>query len=152
MPPNVRKLALIAHVAVSVGFSGAVAAFLALALAGLRDGSLYGAANLVVCAVIVPAGFAALVSGVVSSLGTPWGLVRYYWVVAKLVLTVVVLIVLLLQLPTIAMLADLSARGAVAGSAFSEARMALVIHASGGLAALILPLILSIYKPEGRLT
>nr|BFE80578.1 hypothetical protein GCM10020093_031790 [Planobispora longispora] len=35
MPPRLRKLALTAHVTSSVGWLGAVAAFLVLALAGL---------------------------------------------------------------------------------------------------------------------
>jgi hypothetical protein len=34
--------------------------------------------------VIVPLSLAALLTGVVQSLGTPWGLFRHRWIVAKL--------------------------------------------------------------------
>ncbi len=37
MPPQLRKLALTVHVTASVGWLGAVAAFLALAIAGLTS-------------------------------------------------------------------------------------------------------------------
>ena len=39
-------------------------------------------------------------SGLVQSLGTEWGLFRYYWIVAKLSLTVVATMVLMLLLTT----------------------------------------------------
>ena len=47
-------------------------------------------------AVIVPLALAALVTGVVSALGTTWGLLRHYWVVTKLVVVVIATVVLLL--------------------------------------------------------
>ncbi|HYR11547.1 MAG TPA: hypothetical protein VEQ60_27440, partial [Longimicrobium sp.] len=75
-----RKLALTAHVACSVGWLGAVAGFLALAVAGLasRDprtvAAVYPAMELITMYVIVPLSLASLLTGLIQSLGTPWGL------------------------------------------------------------------------------
>jgi hypothetical protein len=78
------------HVVSSVGWLGAVAAFLALSIAGLHaQGSetmraSYLAMQMITWTVIVPLSGASLTSGVIQSLGTQWGLFRHYWVVAKL--------------------------------------------------------------------
>jgi hypothetical protein len=93
MTPSLRKLVLTAHITVSVGWLGAVIAFLALAIAGLtsRDAQMvrtsYAAMELTARFVIVPLAFASLLTGLIESLGTPWGLFRNYWVLAKLLLT-----------------------------------------------------------------
>lgn len=93
MTPGLRKLALTAHVSCSVGLLGSIAAFLALALARLnaQDAHIvraaYLAMDLTARSVIVPLAFAALLTGLIQSLGTPWGLFRHYWVVAKLLIT-----------------------------------------------------------------
>ncbi|TIS13650.1 MAG: DUF2269 domain-containing protein, partial [Mesorhizobium sp.] len=96
-----RKLVLLLHVISSVGFLGAVVTFLALAIIGLSgDAEAQRSAYMVMPAltwgVIVPLAATTLTVGVVQSLGTPWGLFRYYWVIVKLVLTVIALIVLLI--------------------------------------------------------
>ena len=41
---------------------------------------------------VIPLAFAALASGVLVSVLTPWGLTRYWWVLVKLVLTVAVIL------------------------------------------------------------
>lgn len=94
MTPHLRKFALTAHVTASVGSLGAVAVFLALAVAGLtrQDDRMVRAAYIAMeftaWYVIVPLVLAALLTGLVQSLGTTWGLFRHYWVLAKLLLTV----------------------------------------------------------------
>lgn len=103
MTPAVRKFALTAHVVSSVGWLGAVAGFLVLSIAGLSRHDpetvrgVYVAMNLVGLYAIVPLSLAALTTGVIQSLGTPWGLFRYYWVVIKLVLTIGATLLLLLH-------------------------------------------------------
>src|SRR5438874_1789414 len=102
MKPGLRRLMLTAHVATSVGSLGAVAGFLALALAGLAGhdariaGAAYASMELITWFVIVPAILASLLTGLISSLCTSWGLFRQYWVVVKLLLTVFATFVLLL--------------------------------------------------------
>jgi hypothetical protein len=156
MTPGLRKFALCVHITSSVGTLGAVAGFLALAIAGLvsRDAqmvrSAYIAMDLTARLVIVPFVFASLLTGVIQSLGTPWGLVRHYWVLAKLLLTIVVISVLLLQLELISYLADAAASKTTFSSAdLRDLRRSPVIHAAGGLLVLLLPVALSIYKPRG---
>ena len=86
MNPSVRRLALTTHVTSSVGWLGAVAAFLALAIAGLISNdvflvrSSYVAMDFVTWFVIVPLSIGALVTGIIQSLGTSWGLFTHYWV------------------------------------------------------------------------
>jgi hypothetical protein len=76
MTPGLRKLGLTAHVVSSVGWLGAVAAFLALSVVGLtrRDGpsvcAAYLAMDRVTWLVIVPLCVASLFTGIVQSLGT----------------------------------------------------------------------------------
>jgi hypothetical protein len=155
MGPRLRKLALTAHVACSVGTLGSVTVFLALAGAGLagRDEAMasaaYPAMELTASVVLVPLLLAALLTGVVQSLGTRWGLFRHYWVVAKLLLTLIVLGVVSLQLPLIAQLADIAAAGHAFSPDLERLRASPVLHAAGGLLVLLLPLALSIYKPSG---
>jgi hypothetical protein len=40
----------------------------------------------------VPLGLLAVATGILLSLGTKWGLIRYWWVVAKLVIAAVVVV------------------------------------------------------------
>src|SRR5919106_4309064 len=94
MTSRVRKFALTAHVASSVGWLGAVVGFLALAVAGLMSQDelmvrgTYLAMELTGWFVIVPFSLAALATGLVQSLGTDWGLFRHYWILAKLLITI----------------------------------------------------------------
>ena len=80
MRPRLRKFTLTAHVTFSVGWLGAVVAYLALAIAGLtrQDAQVVRAAflsmELIGWFVIVPLSLAALFTGLVQSLGTEWGL------------------------------------------------------------------------------
>lgn len=79
MPPTLRKLMLALHIAVSVGWLGAVAAYLVLDLTVTtnRDIATVQAAltgmQLLATYLIVPLALATLVTGVIQSLGTPWG-------------------------------------------------------------------------------
>ena len=153
--PGIRKFALTVHVTCSVGTIGAVAAFLVLAVAGLasKDSQVARAAyvsmELTARFVIVPLVFASLLTGIVQSLGTPWGLFRHYWVLAKLLVNLLVTTVLLLQLELIAYLADVASETALSGADLRSLRMSPVVHAAGGLLALLVPVALSIYKPRG---
>jgi len=155
MRPHLRKLALTAHVASSVGWLGAVAAFLALAVAGLTSGNAqtvlaaYLAMELTAWFVIVPLALASLLTGVVSSLGTKWGLFRHYWVLVKLLLTLFATAVLLLKLEPISYVANVVAETSLSGADLHQARMSLVAHSGGGLLALIVATVLGVYKPWG---
>jgi hypothetical protein len=151
MKPALRKLALTAHVTSSVGWLGAVAAFLVLAISGLRSvddntaRSLYPALELMGWYVIVPFSGAALATGLIQSFGTQWGVFRHYWVVAKLLITVGASLLLLLHMQLVRSAAEAAGSGTLGG----EPRMRLVADAAAALVVLLVAVALSVYKPQG---
>jgi hypothetical protein len=156
MAPPLRRCALTAHVVSSVGWLGAVAGFLALALAGLttddgeRARAAYLAMEFIAWSVIVPLSVASLLTGLVQALGTTWGLFQHYWVVTKLVLNLVATIVLLLYMESLGTLADVAAHSALTRGDLQGARVQAVVHAGAALVLLLLAATLSVYKPRGR--
>src|SRR5512132_3081234 len=116
MPPRVRKFALIAHVTSSVGWLGAVVVFLAHGVLGMtsQDADTVRAVYLVMepaaWLVLVPLSLASLLTGLVQSLGTTWGLFRHYWVVFKLLINLFATIVLLMYTQTLGYMAEIAAR------------------------------------------
>jgi hypothetical protein len=155
MSSGLRKLALAAHITLSVGWLGAVVAYLALAIIGLVSSDtplvrvVYPSMDLLARLVIVPMGLIALLVGFVESLGTSWGLIRHWWVLLKFLLTTAGVLVLLKHTEAIsrmAMLADQINRTALD---YRDLRIQLVVHAAGGLAVLFAATLLSIYKPWG---
>src|SRR5882757_3646258 len=155
MTTRLRKLVLTVHIIFSVGWFGAVAAFLALAIAGLtsRDAQMvrtaYAAMELIARFVIVPLAIASLLSGIVQSLGTPWGLFRHYWVLAKLLLTTFATIVLLAKMPLIGYAARWAGEATSTSADLHTAGIQLAVHAAGGLLVLFVITALSVYKPWG---
>jgi hypothetical protein len=150
MPPRLRKVVLTAHVATSVGWLGSVLAYLVLdvvTVAGQDVTSVRGAyvaMDLIVRYAIVPLALSAVLIGTINALGTPWGLLRHYWVLAKLVLTV---------LATLVLLGEASAVGHLAGLAVTEADPrelpSTLVHSVGGLLVLLTTAVLSVFKPRG---
>lgn len=155
MTPRVRKLMLTAHVTASIGWVGALAVFLAHALAGVvsQDEQLVRAVSLAMGLtawfVIMPLSLASLATGLVQALGSAWGLVRHYWVLFKLVLTAVATIVLLLKLGPINSLAHAAAQATFSSADSVGLRTSLMVHAAGGLVVLLAAAVLGIYKPAG---
>lgn len=155
MPHRVRRFALTAHVACSVGLLGAVASFFALAVAGLASADLptvrgaYVAGGMLAWFVILPLSLAALVTGLVQALGTAWGLFRHYWVLVKFLLTLFTITVLLLQLDGIDYLARKAGEPSFTAADLLALRRSLLSHAAGGLAVLLTITALAIYKPRG---
>jgi hypothetical protein len=155
MTPWLRKFAVSTHITSSVGWIGAVVAFLALAIAGLtqvdtqRISGLYFAMALTACYVIVPFSLASLLSGVVLSLGTRWGLFQHYWVLFKLLITVVASAFLLLHLQPIRDMAEVTVKASLSGADLRPQRTKFAIEAGAALVALLTTLALSVYKPTG---
>lgn len=97
MSPQVYKLLLTTHIVVSVSWLGVVATKLAIGLAAARADTQERADGLFLAIeainTVFPAvALATLISGVVLSLCTKHGLLRYYWVATKLFLTIAVII------------------------------------------------------------
>jgi hypothetical protein len=156
MPPGLRKLALTAHVTASVGWLGAVVGFLALAVTGLTSEdaqmvrSAYVAMEIIGRFVLVPLSLATLVTGLVQSLGTPWGVFRHYWVLFKLLITVFATIVLLMYMQTLNDLGKAAAGSGASGAGHHELQtLSPVLHAGAALVLLLVATTLSVYKPRG---
>jgi hypothetical protein len=150
MPPRLRKIVLTAHVANSVGWLGAVCAYLALDVTAVSSQDVqtvrgaYAAMEVTVWYVIVPLALASVLIGLVNALGTPWGLFRHYWVLVKLLLTVFAATVLLIEAQTVSRLAEVAA-----SSADPRELPGTLLHSIGGLVVLLIILILSVFKPRG---
>ena len=150
LSPPLRKLVLTTHVVTSVGWLGAVLAYLVLDLtATLGDNLLavraaFLAMRMTIIYSIVLLAIASVLVGVINALGTPWGLVRHYWVVVKLLLTLFATAILLLETQSINYMAEVAANGldprTLPGS---------LPHSIGGLMVLLTVTILAIYKPSG---
>jgi hypothetical protein len=146
---------LTAHITSSVGWLGAVAGFLALAVAGLahRDAQMVRAAyltmELMAWYVIVPLCLASLLTGLVQALGTPWGLLRHYWILAKLLITVFSTLILLIYMRTLGYLAGVAATTLSSGDLGGLRSPSPVLHAGVALLLLLVATTLAVYKPRG---
>jgi hypothetical protein len=99
--------------------------------------------------VIMPLSIASLATGLVNALGTAWGLLRHYWVVFKLGLTIIATAVLLLKMQPISHLADAATDVSFSSTDLVSLRTSLLVHAARGLVVLLGALVLAIYKPAG---
>ncbi len=159
MTPAVRKLTITAHVTFSVGWLGAVAAFLVLSIAGLssHDAEVvrgaYLSMDLISRFIIIPMCFAALATGLLQALGTPWGLFRYYWIVLKFGLAIFATFALLVH--QFGAMAEAAKRvsGAAAETLFSAEfgplKTELVRAPSLAIVLLLVVTTLGVYKPWG---
>ena len=155
LAPPVRKLLLVVHVTLSVGWIGSVLAYMALdfttAIGSPSPQTLraaYAGMAIVARTVIVPLAVGALLSGVLISLGTKWGLFRHYWVVLSLALTTFATLVLLVEMQTISHFARTAADPTTSTAALRDLGGTLP-HSVGGTVVLLVVLVLNMYKPRG---
>ena len=99
--------------------------------------------------VIVPVCVDSLVTGLAVSLGTPWGLFLHYWVLVKLLITVVSALVLLGFTQTLGSLGDLAADPTLSMNELRNLKQSPVLHSGGGLLAILVATTLAVYKPWG---
>ncbi len=155
MTPRLRKFALTAHVTFAVGWLGAVAAFLALAIAGVtsQDAQMVRAAYLamevIARFVIIPLSFAPLLTGPILSLGTPWGLFRHYWILAKLLITILSTIIMQVHMQPISLLAGAAAKTTLFSADLHGMQVQMVVASAAALLALLVATTLAVYKPRG---
>jgi uncharacterized membrane protein len=153
MRANLRKLTFAVHITTTLGWLGAVVVFLALAVIGTtsQDAQTVRGVYLVMepaaWFVLVPLALGSLLTGIVQSLGTTWGLFRHYWVVFKLLITVFAIVVLLTYMETFAVMAR------VAADPSADLRVVRngspLLHAVLALFVLLVATVLAVYKPRG---
>jgi hypothetical protein len=155
MSSSLRKVTLTAHVTSSIGWFGAVSAFLALALVGMtsQDPEIVRAAYLMMGVtawfVIVPFAFVSGLTGIVSSLGTKWGLLRHYWVLLKLVITIGATFLLMVHTQAIDGLSGIAAKTSIMGAYPSGMQLKMVVTSGATVVVLIMLAGLAVYKPRG---
>lgn len=155
MAPWFQKLTLTTHVTSSVGWFGAVAGFLALAVSGLASESTqtvqaaHLGMKLITWFVIVPLAFASFFTGIVQSLGTRWGLFKHYWILIKFVLTILATATLILHLQPIGYIAGAVSEATLFHAELRGVQIQLVAIAIGALVVLFVATTLSVYKPRG---
>ncbi len=143
-----RAVVLTVHVVMSVGWLGIDGALVALEVTGLSSvhpavrAGIAASTAVISCWVLIPVVFLSLVSGLALALFTQWGLMRYWWVLAKsgiaAVLAAAGLVFLVPALPQI-----LAGRGEPAG-------MPTLIGRSVALVLLFAATGLSVVKPWGK--
>jgi hypothetical protein len=152
MTPGIRKFALMIHLTCSVGWMGAVVAYLALGIAAVTSPeaqtvrAAWTAMDVTGWWAIVPLAIAALLTGLVMSLGTQWGLFRHYWVLISLALTTLSAVVLVLHMPTVSAMARLAQN---LDGADLRALGGDLFHPTTGLLVLLAIAVLNVYKPAG---
>lgn len=153
LAPGARKAVLTVHITCSVGWVGAVLVYLALGVWAVRAtdavtlAAAWAALELTGWVVVVPLAVGSLTTGVLAAVGSPWGLLRHYWVVIALLVTVLCVAVLLLHMPSVSHLAHQAARGgSTTDPALAQGDLA---HPGIGLVLLLLVTVLNVYKPRG---
>jgi hypothetical protein len=155
LTPGLRRFMLTLHIIFAVGWLGAVAGFWALAVVGMTSHddqtvrSVYISMNVITRFIIVPLSFAPLLTGPILSLGTPWGLIRHYWILAKLFLTVISTLMMQLHVQPIDLLANATAKAAVLPTNLHDIQVQMVIASALALLVLIVETALAVYKPKG---
>lgn len=159
LSPRWYKVLLTTHIIVSGAWLGVVVARLALGLAAVASGTpaiaegRYSALEAMYIA-FPPLAVGTVITGVLLSLGTKWGLLRHYWVATKLVLTVAVI-------ATAAPVADRLVDQSIAASSGQAADSSSVLGFASPPATLITVFVvhmlmlgtatvLSVYKPWGK--
>ena len=156
MAPRLRKAVLATHVAASVGWLGAVVAYLPLAVTVLTSKNIdvvrgvYAAMDATVWYALVPLSLASLLTGLISALFTAWGLFRHYWVLFKLVLNLFATAILVGYTGTIDTFTAAAAMPGVSVADLAEGgHPTHLAHAIGGLLVLVSATVLAVYKPRG---
>ncbi|HEY8454798.1 MAG TPA: hypothetical protein VIL34_04340 [Actinopolymorphaceae bacterium] len=152
-----RKATLVVHIVAAGSWIGIDVIVAVLVLTGwfgtdvtLRSLAYQALATFVVWPMFT-AGLVCLVTGLVLGVGTTWGLLRYWWVAVKLVLTIVLctLILVLLQ-PG---MADVAAYGQelLAGDPDPARVSRMFFPPAVSLSTLSLATALAVVKPWGRI-
>jgi hypothetical protein len=154
MQRGVRKVVLTTHVTASVGWLGAVGVFLALGVVGMtvQDERIVRAVYLVLepagWSVLVPLACVSLLTGLIQSLGSVWGLFRHYWVLFKLVINIGAVVVLLMYMQTLRYLAGIAADTSI-GDLSPLRSPSVVLHSVLAALLLLVATVLAVYKPRG---
>jgi hypothetical protein len=148
LPPRWRKLVLTAHVITAVGWLGVDLVLLTFGISGLAGADpelVYPAQSYIGRMLFAPLSALVWLIGVVNALVTPWGLVKHWWVLVKLLVTT-----LMLCLVVFSLYPALTEAGSLAAELPRRDRINMVVAPSVSTSLLIFATGLSTYKPWGR--
>ena len=150
-----RRTLVTLHVALSVGWLGASMVMLTLAIAGRASQrpadvrSAYWAMHLLADVLLIPLSLSVLLIGVLVAVTSPWGLLRYRWVLVKLIATCAAVLLSLLALPAMTRIAHQDATQHALAAA-QDVGTRLIIASSVSVALYLSLTAISILKPWGR--
>lgn len=157
MRPVLRKGVLVLHILSAGAWVGIDVVVGALVLVGMLSedpataGLAYQALGTFVVGPMLASALLCLGTGLLLGLGTKWGLARYWWVLVKLVLTLVltVLVVVALspEMPEAVRHGEQLAAGSRPNGDVSDLAFPPIVS----LLALSFATVLSVYKPWGRI-
>lgn len=157
LSPNSRKLSFAIHISSSVSWLGAVIVFFVLAIGAINSSIPMEVRALVIslriCTlyVILPLAVLSFLSGFVLAVTSSWGLFKYYWIVAKFALTLVSTLLLVLHLQPIIDLSTSALNEDVNPADLCEALPSLILKSAAASVVLIFCVIISIFKPWGKI-
>lgn len=148
LTPRWRKALLTLHVVTAVGWLGVDLVLLTLGVSGMAGSdpaTVYPAMGLIGTTLFVPLSVAVWVIAVVGAWATPWGVLRHWWIIAKLALTTV-----MLGLVLFALRPNLVAAMIDGAALAQQQRLDLMIAPVVSSTLLVVATVLSTYKPWGR--
>jgi hypothetical protein len=104
LTPAMRKSVMVLHAITGIGWMGVdIALFVLLITARTTDDATlvvsgFNAIRIIVPVAVPPLSLGILVTGLILGWGTPWGLVRHWWVLVKLILSLIMTVLVFLSL------------------------------------------------------
>ncbi len=155
MSMRLRKFVLTVHVASSGSWLGVGMVMAVLGVTGLVTGDLalrhhaYALMHILDLAIVIPLVLLSIITGLVVSFGTPWGLVRHWWVLVKFAIALgIVTFASLRENYWVRGLAEATAVDP--GATLGNLDLYLVVFFILGALGLWMAVVLSVYKPWGK--
>jgi len=160
LTPALRKTLLVLHIVAGIGWMGVDIALLILLLTArttddpMLVASGLNAIRMIVPVAVPPLSLTILATGLLLGLGTQWGLLRYWWVLVKLVLSLIMTVLVFVSLvPGVSQLYVLAATTASADAvraSLGDVLTGLLFPPIVSFSMLGIATVLSIFKPWGR--
>lgn len=160
LTPTWRKMILILHVISGIGWMGVDIALLVLLFTARTTddpalvASGFNAIRIIVPVAVPPLSLAILVTGLLLGWGTPWGLLRHWWVLTKLILSLIMTVLVFVALvPGVNEINLLVAGGSSADAiraSLGDLPTGLLFPPVVSFLMLGAATVLSIFKPWGR--
>ncbi len=153
--PRLRKAVLVAHILSVAAWFGVDVVVAVLVVFGMSAdpataGLAYQALGTFVVGPMLTAALATLATGLLLGWGTRWGLVRYWWVLVKLVITLVLTVLVVLALAPMMPGVVVHGEQLAAGAAPTGDVRDLVFPPVVSVTALSVATVLSVFKPWRR--